>query len=222
MINFLDDIQIDIDERKDILLTTKVLPYQYSFTEKDKQFFFNYSVLIIYATWEGFVQQTFQSYVRELNSLALDKALISDSILTFTFENTFKQIREYPDKESKKVKLISGLDTFFQDRILNIPAIINTQSNVSFEVINDLLATFNLYVFIEYLVKYKLNLKNELRFFIDHHRNPIAHGNIGGIVVTQDNINRFIILVEILMDEVFERVKQGYISRTYLKIKPIS
>lgn len=211
-----NDVSVDIKERHQILENVKTFPTRYSLTESDKQFFRNYSVLIIYAVWEGFVQQSFQTYVRELNKLEIKREDIADKILTFTLENTFKQLREYPKKESRKTKYFEDLESFFHKKKIEIPAIINTESNVAFDVINQLLDNFNLEILPDYLEP-KYSLSTELKFFIDQHRNPIAHGNANAIKVSTQEITRFDILVRRLMDEVFDRMKEGFKNKSYLK-----
>lgn len=211
-----NDINDDIIERQRILENVKTLPSRYSFNDLDKQLFRNYSVLIIYSIWEGFVQQSFQSYVRELNKLELLKSEVNDKVLTFSIENTFKQLREYPSKENKKTKYFNDLASFFQQEKIEIPVTINTESNVGFKVINQLLDNFNLEKLPDY-IRPQYSFSIELKFFIDQHRNPIAHGNAGAISVTPEEINRFIGLVTKLMDEVYERMINGFRSKTYLK-----
>ena len=67
--NLFDDILEDIVWRKDQLLMAKTIPFLHSFSDSHKEFLIKHSIPTIYAIWEGFVQNSFQIYVRELNKL---------------------------------------------------------------------------------------------------------------------------------------------------------
>jgi hypothetical protein len=207
------EIKSDIEERQKLLLQIKTLHFRYGFNEKDEQVFLNYSIPIIYAIWEGFVQSVFRIYIEKINNLNLTVDTICKPILTHHLENKFKQFREYPKDTNKKVLFFDGLDQFYTNRIIDINAVVNTESNVGFNVINRLLKTFNLTELPEY-PEPKYSLSQELKKLLKI-RNSVAHGQ-DSIIVNREDLENSIKLVEILMDLVFESIVNGFESKSYL------
>ncbi len=133
------EIRSDIDERQKLMLQLKTLSLRYGFNEKDEQMFLNYAIPAVYAIWEGFVQNVFRLYIQELNRLSLTIDTISKPILVYHLENKFKQFREYPKDTKKKTLFFDSLEQFYSERVIDIHPIVNTESNVGFDVINKLL-----------------------------------------------------------------------------------
>jgi hypothetical protein len=77
----------------------KLLCARYGFSNTDEELFLYYSIPIVYATWEGFIQTSFQIYVRELNKLELTIDQVCDSIIIYHIESTFPQFKQYPDAD---------------------------------------------------------------------------------------------------------------------------
>lgn len=205
-----EEIQSDIDERKGLLLQTKTIPLRYNFSNSDEQHFINYSIPIIYSIWEGFVQTTFQTYIREINRLNLSIDLICKPILIHNIESKFKQLRQYPDKLPRKVKFLSELRSFFNTNPIYVSPTVNTQSNVGFNVLNGLLASFNLGSIPEY-PQPGFSLKVELDDFLLKIRNDVAHGQ-NAILVNRDDVERAIKLVELLMDLMYSKIREGFLT----------
>ena len=206
--NNLDEILEDIEWRKTQLLIVKTLPFLHDFSTEHKEFLIKYSIPTIYAIWEGYVQNSFQIYIRELNKLSLTRKDFCLNILTHSIDSSFPQFKEYPKDFQKKMLFISKLDNHFEDDF-RISAIINTESNVELEVINRICLRFNLEKLPNY--PYKQQLKDLLRF-----RNRISHGDIS-LVINSDNIedfkNRienFIILIETLMQLIYDRMFKAF------------
>ncbi|RVU02566.1 hypothetical protein EOD41_01095 [Mucilaginibacter limnophilus] len=204
-----NDIQADIIERKELLLQTKTFHLRYSLNANDQQYFLNYSFPIIYSVWEGFIQTTFQTYVREINRLNLRMEEYCDSLKIYNLELRVKQLKKYPSELSKKVAMISKLQQLINSESFQISPIVDTKSNVGFDVLNNILASFNLKPIPDYL-RPRYSIAIELDKFLLKIRNDIAHGN-NAIIVTTDDVSRAIEVVEILMDEVYERLKNGFI-----------
>ncbi|MDT3401063.1 MAE_28990/MAE_18760 family HEPN-like nuclease [Mucilaginibacter terrae] len=207
--NLENDIQADIIERKELLLQTKTFHLRNSLNANDQQYFLNYSFPIIYSVWEGFIQTTFQTYVREINRLNLRMEEYCDSLKIYNLELRVKQLKKYPSELNKKVAMISKLQQIINSESFQISPIVDTKSNVGFDVLNDILASFNLTPIPDYL-RPRYSIAIELDRFLLKIRNDIAHGN-NAIVVTTDDVSRAIAIVELLMDEVFERLKNGFI-----------
>lgn len=214
--NQLDDIIEDIEWRKTQLLIVKTLPFLHDFSEEHKEFLIKYSIPTIYAIWEGYVQNSFQIYIRELNRLGLQRKDFCLNILSHSLDASFPQFKEYPKEFDKKMVFISKLEKFIDDEF-RISSIINTESNVELEVINRICLRFN----IDELPKhpYKQQLKDLLKF-----RNRIAHGDIS-FVINSDNfedfklrIDNFINLIENLMQEIYDRMFLAFHTNETYKI----
>ena len=61
------------------------------------------SIPILYSYWEGFVQNSFRLYIEYINSLNIEFDLLSDEIVVFHMDKTFKQLKKYPDKNKQKI-----------------------------------------------------------------------------------------------------------------------
>jgi hypothetical protein len=213
------EIMSDIEERRELMSWLKLLCARYGFSNIDEELFLYYSIPIVYAIWEGFIQTSLQIYVRELNKLELTIDQVCDSIIIYHIESTFPQFKQYPDadKFNKKVIFFNKLGLFYKTNPLEINPNINTESNVGFQVLNRILSDFNLDKIPEYSEPGSgYSFKAELSQFLKI-RNAVAHGQQSSIVVNREDLERAIKLVDKLMDLVFERIKTGFINRSYLK-----
>jgi len=203
-----EDILSDIADRTELMLQTKTIYLRYSFQPSDEQFFLNYSFPIIYSIWEGFVQTSFQTYVREINRLGLSIDKICKPILVYNTESRFKQFKQYPAKTTQKASFFDKLCQFYQSDSFEINPKVNTESNVGYKVLNRIMEDFNLDK-IPLYPKPRYSIEDELDKFLLKIRNDVAHGK-GAIVVHRNDLDRAISLVEILMDLVFENIKKGF------------
>lgn len=209
-----EEIMSDIDERKTLMSKTRTLCPRYNFSEEDEQFFLNYSIAIIYSIWEGFIQTSFQAYVRKLNNLGLTIDTVCKPILVCHIESTFKQFKQYPTKFKNKVSFFDKLNQFRQSDTFEICPAVNTESNVGFNVLNRILEESGLEKIPEY-PELRYSLRTELDNFLLKIRNASSHGD-NSVVVNRDDLDRAIKLVETLMDLVFERIKAGFKEKSYL------
>ncbi len=209
------EITSDIDTRLSSISSIKTLTSRYNLLDYDKDLLLQHSIPMIYSIWEGFIQQTFQIYIRTLNKLELSFDTLCKPMIIFHLENKFKQFAEYPKKLDKKLLFFKQLNQFYHAEKININPIVNTESNVGFAILNKILAEFNLEKIQEY-PEPKYSLKDELDKFLLKIRNNIAHGQ-NSILVTTNDITRAAKLVTLLMDLVFERIKEGFINQTYLE-----
>jgi hypothetical protein len=208
-----EDIKSDIDERQQLMLQIKTLYLRYQFNEKDEKLFLIYSMPAIYAIWEGFIQSTFKTYVQEINKVNLSVDTVCKPILCYHIENSFKQFREYPKDHKRKVTFFDKLGDFYSSDYIEITRIINTESNVGFDVLNRLLSAFNLEKIPEYLEQ-RYSLKKELDEKLLGIRNKVSHGQ-DSIIVNRNDLDESIKLVNILMELVLERTKTGFSSQSY-------
>jgi hypothetical protein len=131
------------------------------------------AVALLYAHWEGSVKSQLTSYINFLNVLIKEQHLTleqyDDEILDLIFQPTIKLLGQ--NTKEKRLKGITNFKQVYLDKnILQISAkdVVNTKSNLSFEVLMELFNLFNISTvnsinktFIETLLK---------------DRNAIAHG----------------------------------------------
>jgi len=223
MDNFDAAIQEAIEERLTVLFEIEraIFTKRYSLSLKHQEIFATQSVSMIYSIWEGFVQTAFNLYIDELNKMDIKFYDFSDDIVIHHMESSFKQFREYPSKDKQKVKFFQDIKVFHDESSQAISRVVNTQSNVSFSVLNKLLKTFSLEQFPEHWKDYKHpnpNLKNSMDLFLKL-RNTVAHG--GDLVseekVNQGVYNRFRNLVRDLMYEIRLKMLDGLEKQTFLQ-----
>lgn len=240
MSDFRDTMRADIEEREKSLQRIRLIPTLYDFKEQDRYLFLKYSVVIIYAIWEGFLREIFNTYIKELNKLEIQWNEANNFLIVYHVENTFKELGSYPKDINKKIEFIDKIHSFSKSETIAIQPFINTESNADFEVVNKLLSMFNLKKFAEvietdmvsddqrknlfpeikrpkYKLREELGKKDGVKTSLLHFRNNIAHGHDSVITVEQKDIDRFILLVEILMQEIFDKISEGYTNKTYLK-----
>ena len=206
------DIRSDIGERQQLMLQIKTLYLRYQFNERDEKLFLSYSMPAIYAIWEGFIQTSFKTYVQEINKINLSVNTVHKQILCYRIENSFKQFKQYPKNYNKKVVFFDKLGEFYSADIIEITRTINTENNVGFDVLNRLLAAFNLEKIPDYYEQRWL--KNELDERLLRIRNQVAHGQ-DSIIVSRNDLEDSINLVNILMELVLNRTMIGFSTESY-------
>lgn len=223
MINFDVALQEIIEERVSVLFEIEraIFTRRYSLSSKHQDIFSTQSVSMIYAIWESFIQKSFNLYIDEVNKVDIDFYDFCDEIVIHHMENSFKQFKEYPAKDNKKVKFFASLKEFHVSSSCSISRVVNTESNVGFNVLNKLLRSFSLEQFPEHWKDYAYpnpNLRESLDLLL-RLRNAVAHG---GDLVSEDKIDqqlyaRFKKLVTDLMYEVRLKMLCGLSDKTFLK-----
>ncbi|HAO20803.1 MAG TPA: hypothetical protein DCQ37_10285 [Desulfobacteraceae bacterium] len=225
MFDFEKELLEIIEEREMVLFEIErtLFTKRYNLSRKHFEIFAVQSIAMIYSIWEGFIQQTFQLYITELNRKKVELQDFSDEIIIFHMENTFKQFKDYPQKEKRKTNFYSQLSLFFLTKNYTLYSQINTEDNLGFDILNKILKTFSLDPFTEHWKKYKHpnpNLKESLNTFL-RYRNGVAHG--GDISseekVTQEVYVKYKNLVRDLMYEIQLKMVTGLKDKTYLRDK---
>ena len=212
-----------IEERENVLFEIERVLFtkRYHLSKKHLDIFTVQSIAMIYSIWEGFIQQSFQLYIAYLNELQVDLNYFADSIVTFHMENKFKQLREYPKKDSSKKNFFLALEEHLSHSYHEIYKVVDTESNVSFEVLNKLLDTFGLEKFPPYWKQYthpNPSLKDTMGTFL-RYRNGVAHG---GDISSEEKVSKQVYtkykcLVTDLMYEMHDKFMKGIAQRTYLR-----
>jgi len=205
---FIDEINSDIQWRMSELASLKTIPLRYNLLSHHKEMLIKYTIPSIYALWEGFVKNSFELYVREINKLNIPIEEVHINVITHTLSSCEKLYLENP-----RMNFISKKEfvEFYQSKIskpLNITTKIPTKSNVDFIVINDILTRFNL-TLLPKVFERKLN--KLLKF-----RNSIAHGETS-LPVKMEDVTFFSQLVNDLMVEIITRLDEGYKKQTFKK-----
>lgn len=204
----LSEINDDIQWRMSELASLKTIPLRYNLLIHHKKLLIKYAIPSIYSIWEGFVKNSFELYVNEINSLNIPVKDTHINILTHALSSHDKLSLENPRIHFKtKREFIE----YYQDKISQPLFLTNklpTKSNIDFEVINEILLRFNLDVLHE---SFKMKLRKLLRF-----RNSISHGD-SSIPVDMEDLTYFSMLINDLMIEIFNRIEDGYISQSFKK-----
>lgn len=167
-----------------------------------------YSVIAIYALFEGYVVRVFDIYKENINKLNLKCSEINTKILT-SYVNYKHKLTNGKSDVIKQEQFILNLQEIILSTSLNIDMKINTESNVNMKVLNKLLFSFNLKSINDNELESRLN--KLLKF-----RNSLAHGETV-LRVTNELVCEFVETVTILMDLVSEIIVIGYKDRTYLR-----
>jgi len=216
-------LQEIIEERVSVLFEIEraIFTRRYSLSSKHKDIFSTQSISMIYSVWESFIQKSFNLYIDEINTVGVDFYDFCDEIVIHHMENSFKQFKEYPEKDNRKIKFFTSLKEFHAISHCPISRVVNTESNVGFNVLNKLLKSFALEKFPEHWKDYthpNPNFRDSLDLFL-RLRNAVAHG---GDLVSEDKINqqvyaRFKKLVTDSMYEIRLKMLYGLEHKTFLK-----
>lgn len=205
--SFLREIKSDIDWRYEQLSIIKAIPVRYGLSESDKKFLIQYSPVIIYSLWEGFVKYAFGKYISKLNGLELNYDELPLKLLTHAISTQDKLKLENARQNFKtKYEFVDYLKNYIDTPIHFSPKL-PTKSNIDLKISNDILKRFNLETLND---KFENKLNKLLKF-----RNTIAHGD-NSISTTSDDISIFSQTVIDLMTEIFIRIEQGYKDKTYI------
>lgn len=221
ILDFEENIQKEIEGRESILFEIEraLFTARYNLSIKHQNIFWSHSITMLYSVWEGFVQNVFKLYIDELNKYNLDIFDFSQKIIIHHMENSFKQLRDYPGKDSAKIKFYKTLRSFHLASTEPIHRVVNTESNVGFNVINSLLQTFSLESFPEHWDKYaypNTNLKETMTLFLKL-RNDVSHGSVSysSVIIGKLEYERFKNLVRDLMYEIRRKMVEGLNSQTF-------
>lgn len=202
----IEEISKDIDWRMSELASLKSLPIRYQLLPHHQDMIIKYTIPSIYALWEGFVRNSFKSYISKINSFNLS---INDTHINLVVHGitTIDKLKLENSRSSfKSKKEFTELYLSMISKTFQMTETVPTQSNVTFEVINEILLVFNL----ELLPKtFESPLKKLLTF-----RNSIAHGEVS-IPVKLKDIEFFTQLLNNLMVEILLRIENGLKLQTY-------
>lgn len=118
-------------------------------SNQEYSFLIRGSIALIYAHWEGSVKAQLVAYVKFINNLLNDEYLkiddYHDELLDLIFVPTIKTLSQ--NTKEKRIKGIKDFKKLYFDKkviTINSKEVINTKSNLSFEVLEDLLYKFSI------------------------------------------------------------------------------
>lgn len=193
--------------------------------EDEKKRYRKALVVMLYSHYEGFSKIAFDIYVGAINQEHVCCSDVNDYIITLSFADIFKAL-EIPNSKCKifkpilpddaklhrfcrQVNFISGLNNFLNAQV-NIPgSVIDTESNLSREVLRKTL--FRLGFPYNAFEKHEYQIKDLLEA-----RNGIAHGSYQG-GIDEDVYIKFEKFTYEIMSELTDIIMQALIDQIHLK-----
>lgn len=207
MIRLEQELLYEVDWRTNELSIIRTIPILCNCNDKQIEVLERYSVVAIYSVWESFVVTGFNLYIREINSLNLTYKDLNLNILTHDIFVKYGLTEEQRKHFKNKCQFITNIIEYSKLPV-NISTSIPTESNVNFEVINQILTHFYLDELPE--KEFKPGLKKLL-----YYRNNIAHGECS-LPVNTELIQYFTSTVINAMHEVTNRIIDGFNNKKYL------
>lgn len=201
------EISKDIDWRMSELASLKSMPVRYKLLPHHQEMIIKYTIPSIYSLWEGFVKNSFRSYIARINSLNLSFKDVHINLLVHGVTSIDKLRLENPRNSFKSKKEFTSYYLSIISKPFQMTEVIPTQSNVNFDIINEILLIFNLELLPELFNK---PLGRLVAF-----RNSIAHGEVS-IPIKLKDIEVFTKLLNDLMVEILLRIDNGLKQMTYI------
>ena len=167
-----------------------------------------YTVVAVYALFEGFVVKAFKAYIQEINQLKLTKHEIQVNILT-EFMNQKYSLFQERNNIDKKRELVLELEKYYDSQAIDLECEIKTESNINLKVLNKLLNTYKIIEIDDATIASGLN---KLLMF----RNSIAHGETG-IKMNDELLRDHIACVTRAMDIIRDNMIISYKDKLYLR-----
>lgn len=195
----------------------------YNFLDRDFKILSKQSVVILYSLWEGFVQDIFNIFLKEVDNSIHQYFELKDSFMVSQIEKSFPQFKNYPEKNKQKSVFH---ELYFQSLIgtkHNIKFNVDLKNNVGLEVLNHQLETHGIKVIKEYWEEKgythpNLTVKQLLNKIL-YIRNNTAHGNkiMTDVIITQAEFEQYKSLVIDLIRELGKLFIECIDNKTYLK-----
>lgn len=207
MIGLEEELLHEVNWRTNELSVIRTIPLLCNCTDKQIEIIEKYSVVAIYSLWEGFVVESFNSYIRELNGLKLTCDKLNLNIITHDIDIKYDLTNERKHFKKKR-EFVSKLYGYAKSPVM-ITTKIPTESNINYKIINKILDHFHL----EKLSGKEFEKKLDKLLLV---RNKVAHGEYS-IPVDNDMIQEFTYTVIGAMHEVTNSIVNGLVNRTYLR-----
>lgn len=170
------------------------------------------AIVMLYSHWEGYIKISAREYLKYLNKKNISISKMRDNFRTLSIKSLIKDC--YQSNKTEKFHNITKEFLNKNDKIFKVDEkdklIINTESNLSYEVLKDILFSLgidnNNYELKENLIKEELLKK----------RNMIAHGELIELSNKDyenrrseviDLIDQIINLMDLFSDDILEQAK---------------
>lgn len=139
----LDDL---VSETESNIYNVERLIYtnRYNFLPQDFKLISKQSLVILYSLWEGFVQESFHIFLKEVDANINSLYQLNESFMLSQIEIIFKQFQNYPSKEVSKMKFHRRLNEFALENNHQLSTIVNCKNNVEIDVLNNLFNTYGM------------------------------------------------------------------------------
>ncbi|PKH02769.1 hypothetical protein CXF72_09935 [Psychromonas sp. MB-3u-54] len=172
--------------------------------------FLRAAIPFIYGHWEGFVKVCMSLYLRYVSELQLKHSELKTPFVALSFSNKISSF----DSNSifKKVELVDLMFEKLESRS-NIPKknIINTKSNLRYEVLEEILFNVN-------LESHGLKTKSEVINSLVDTRNHIAHGEYK--YISYETYSSFNDEVLSLLERIKTIIENSAVNKEFLKNPP--
>ena len=177
-------------------------------------YYLRIGILLLYAHWEGYIKNSSYFYLNYIKNKRLNFNELSSNLITLSLTNKINICAS-----SKKVSIRHELVNFIINElslVANIPdkKLINTESNLKYEVLKEILFTLGLN---KAFFELKENLIDSKLLKI---RNKVAHGNHIPIDKNEfiETYNAVISMLDIFKDEIINAsISSSYKNKQLLK-----
>ncbi len=162
---FIDEILADLAWREWKISQLKKIIVNSS-SPSDQELLYSFWLVHIYALWEGFIKQSFEIYIREINSLWTKGELFANCIITHHIDETlrFTERIDY----SKKLSFIDEIRSFIDGTPTLTITPHTTNSNIDHKNLLQILWKFNVTVDNKYLNEHTLWKLLHMRWKVAH------------------------------------------------------
>lgn len=194
---------------------------RYNFLPQDFKIISKQSIVILYSLWEGFVQEIFQIFLKEVDANVCSLYHLNEDFMLSQVEASFKQFQNYPTKESSRKKFHNRLNEFLLEDNHELVTNVNCQNNVEIDVLNKLFKTYGMEE-IPYEWKQYSHPNNSLRKVMKdflYYRNNQAHGNrvTADVIIEHSEFEVYKNVVIDLLYETSNKLEECLNNKTYLK-----
>lgn len=195
----------------------------YNFLDKDFKILSKQSVVILYSFWEGFVQDIFDIFLKEVGKSTNSYFELNDDFMVSQIEKNFPQFKDYPEKIGGKISFHKAYHQLLIQPKHEIKLNVNLKNNVGLEILNNLLKMHGIKGIKDPWEEKGYSHPNptvkQLLDKILYIRNNTAHGNkiMTEVIIKQADFDQYKKLIINLMHELGKLFTQCINNKTYLK-----
>ncbi|MDO4894022.1 MAE_28990/MAE_18760 family HEPN-like nuclease [Moraxella sp.] len=195
----------------------------YNFLNKDFKILSKQSVVILYSFWEGFIQDAFNIFLKEVDGSINTYFELNNNFMVYQIEKKFPQFEHYPQNNKKKFQFHESYFGLLVEKKHNIQFNVDLKNNVGLEVLNNLLEVHGITIIKEHWKEKGYSHPNltvkQLLNKILYIRNNTAHGNkvMTNVIIEQVEFEQYKRLIIDLMHELGKLFIECINNKNYLK-----